>query len=352
VRVRLEFVEVVPPLNYELRPLGGGAADGADDGQPLKGEPDRSRLLLEINNAVVSLLDLESLLKVIFDRVRQVFRQTTAATLSIYDPESNQLRVHLLHSPQPETFREGMPIELEGTPSGLAFSSRQTVLIHRLVPEDFPTPLVERAYADGVRSGCSVPLISHNRVVGTLTVGAFGEAAYSEADAELLAQVARQIAMPVENALNYERATKEGARVRTLLEVNNAIATNLNIRDLLRATSGCLRAYFKHDFAALALYDEKTDSLHVHAFDRARPDTDIYEGEPVPVEGTLTGLAFTTRRAVYRSPINDLRADGAQVLRAAGPSVLLLRAAHLARPHRRRPHLGEPAGGRHDGRGR
>jgi hypothetical protein len=85
--------------------------------------------LLEINNAVVSVLDLESLLKVIFDCVRAVFQQTIAATLSIYEPESDQLRVHLLHSPQPETFREGMPIPLEGTPSGLAFTSRRTVLI-------------------------------------------------------------------------------------------------------------------------------------------------------------------------------------------------------------------------------
>ena len=462
-------------MNYELRPLSSGTTAGADDKQPSNGEQDSSRLLLEINNAVVSLLDLESLLKVIFDSVRQVFRQTAAATLSIYDPESGRLRVHLLHSSRPETFREGMPVELEGTPSGLAFTSRQTVLIHRLVVEDFPTPLVERAYADGVRSGCSVPLISGGRALGTLTVGAFSEAAYSEADAELLAQVARQIAMPVENALNfqraererdrarlvleasnaivtnldlralllatseclrrylrqeffalslydeeiaqlrvyaldtlpdgrfieegvplemegtpaglcfetrrpvlrerlsveefpsplvrlayesglrsgcniplvsrdrvlgvlaaasrreaaftredvellqhiageiaiavenvrnYERATKERARVSTLLEVNNAIATNLDIRDLLRATSQSLRPYFRHDFAALSLYDEKTGSLHVHAFDRARPDTDIYEGEPVPVEGTLTGIAFSTRRAVFRSPIS------------------------------------------------
>jgi formate hydrogenlyase transcriptional activator len=156
----------------------------------------------------------------------------------------------------------------------------------------------------GVRAGCTAPLISHDRVLGTINLGSFREAAFTVADVELLRQIADPVAIAVENVLNYERATKEGARIRTLLEVNNAIATNLNIRELLRATSVCLHAYFKHDFAALSLYDEETDSLHVHAFDRARPETDIYEGEPVPVEGTLTGLAYTTRRAVYRSPID------------------------------------------------
>ena len=172
-------------MNYELRNLSENSAVLSERGYPSEGDPDRSRLLLEFNNAVVSQLDLEDLLKSIFDCVRQVFQQTSAATLAIYDSEQNELRIHLLHSDDPDLFREGMPIAFEGTPSGVAFTSRQAVLINRLVYEDFPSQLIERALADGIRSGCSVPLISHNRVVGTLTVGAPQEGAYSETDLAL-----------------------------------------------------------------------------------------------------------------------------------------------------------------------
>ena len=254
-------------MNYELRPLSRKSGLTVEHEPFFEGDLDRSRLLLEVNNAVVSQIDLEELLKTIFHCLRKVFQQTTAATLSIYDPESDQLRVHLLHSPQPETFREGMPIPLEGTPSGLAFTTGQAVLIHRLDVKDFPTPLIERSYADGVRSGCSVPLISHKRALGTITVGAFQEAAYSEADAELLAEVAQQIAMPIENALTLYRAERERDRARLVLEAGNAIVSNLELRELLMATSACLRKYFKHDFFGLSLFDEETGQLRVDSLD-------------------------------------------------------------------------------------
>ena len=291
-------------MNYELRQLSSGSAPAAGDEQSLQGDLDRSRLLLEINNAVVSHLDLEGLLKAIFDTVKQIFKRTTAATLSIYDAESNKLRIHLLHSQQPETFREGMLVSLEETPSGLAFTSRQIVLIHRLALEDFPSPLIERILADGVRSACSVPLISHNHALGTLTVAASDESAFSEADAELLAQVAEQIAMPIENALNFLRAERERDRAQLVLEAGNAIVSNLDLRDLLMATSRCLRKYFKHEFFGLSLYDEESGELRVYALDTLPDGRFAEEGVPIDMEGTPAGLAFTTRRPVLREHLS------------------------------------------------
>jgi len=74
----------------------------------MRDDADKSRLLLELNNALISQLDLEELLRSIFDLVKQVFDQTIAATLSIHDPKTNELRIHLLHSDDPDLFREGM----------------------------------------------------------------------------------------------------------------------------------------------------------------------------------------------------------------------------------------------------
>jgi formate hydrogenlyase transcriptional activator len=286
-------------MNYELRPLSGNAAVPPDGGQASGGDSDRARLLLEFNNAVVSQLDLDSLLKSIFECIRQVFQQTIAATLSIHDSEKDQLRVHLLHSDNPDLFHAGMPVSFEGTPSGLAFTSRQTVLIHRLVYEDFPSQLIERALADGIKSGCSVPLISHNRVVGTLTVGAPQERAYSEVDAALLTQIGTQLAMPIENALNFHSAERERDLNRLLLDVNNAVVSNLDLRQLLRAITNCLQAVIPHDAMGLAAWDEEIEQLRMHAVQANDPGP-IAEGRPIPMEGTPSGLAFTTRQTVLR----------------------------------------------------
>ena len=104
-------------MNYELRPLSEFSPFGVEPQEALKEDSDRSRLLLEFNNALVSQLDLEQLLRSIFECVKQVFRQTIAATLAIHDPETNELRIHLLHSDDPDLFSEGMPISLDSTPS-------------------------------------------------------------------------------------------------------------------------------------------------------------------------------------------------------------------------------------------
>ena len=288
-------------MHEESQPVETQNAQGERSGVS---DAERAQILLEVTSAVVSNLSLHDLLMAVSACLKRCFNHDFASIV-LYDEGAGEMRVHALDVAAPGgVFTEGSLLPMDGTPAGLAIKTRRTVLRERLDLNEFDSPQARMAYEVGVRCGCSVPLISHDRVLGTINVGSLREAAFTEADAGLLRQIADQVAIAVENTLNFERSTKESARVRTLLEVNNAIATHLNIRDLLRATSGCLHAYFQHDFSALALYDEKTDSLHVHAFDRARPDTDIYEGEPVPVEGTLTGLAFTTRRAVYRSPVN------------------------------------------------
>ncbi len=54
---------------------------------------ERSRLLLEINNAIVSHLELAPLLKSISECLRRELPHDFAG-LAIYDPEIRQLRVH------------------------------------------------------------------------------------------------------------------------------------------------------------------------------------------------------------------------------------------------------------------
>ncbi|HEU0254066.1 MAG TPA: GAF domain-containing protein, partial [Pyrinomonadaceae bacterium] len=282
-------------MNYELRPL--------NEISPVSLDPDRAQLVLKFSHAFLSELDLEELLRSIFERVKEVFAQTIAATLSIHDPKTNELRVHLLHTDDPELFREGMPIALEGTSSGLAFTSGQTVLIHKLVYEDFPSPLIERALADGIKSGCSVPLVSHHRIVGTLTVGAAEEDAYSREDAALLTLAGQQIAIPIENATNFLIAQRESDRNQLLLEVGQAIVSTLNLGDLFKTISNCLRRFINHDIASVVLLDQETGELRVHSLDRPPIDV-LSEGTVIPMDGTPAGLCISTRQTILRNKVD------------------------------------------------
>ena len=50
-------------------------------------------------------------------------------------------------------------------------------------------------------------------------------------------------------------------RAQVLLEMNNAIASHLELAPLLKAVSECLRRELPHDFAGLAIYDPEIRQL-------------------------------------------------------------------------------------------
>ena len=63
--------------SYELLPISSYSAV-APDNNAATVNSDRARLLREFNNAVVSQLDVDSLLKLIFKAVTEIFQQTIA----------------------------------------------------------------------------------------------------------------------------------------------------------------------------------------------------------------------------------------------------------------------------------
>src|SRR5262249_35644183 len=136
---------------------------------------------------------------------------------------------------------EGGLLPIEGTPAGRAIQSLQTVLVTRAELESSPSPLVQSVVRSGIKSGCVAPLISHGQVLGTIDLASTREDAFSQADAELATQIAGQIAIAVENALNFERAREaeqELARklehLRLMLKITNAVVSQLDLQELLQ----------------------------------------------------------------------------------------------------------------------
>ncbi|MGZ5483663.1 MAG: GAF domain-containing protein, partial [Pyrinomonadaceae bacterium] len=165
-------------------------------------ERDRYQLLLDINNAVVTSLDLKSILHATSESLRKVIPHDSAA-ISLYDSETGQLRLHSFDLQYVSDVQEGALFPLEGSPEGLAFTTRRPIVIGKLDLREFPAPQIKHAYQDGLRSACVVPLVAHDRALGTLDLASRTENAFTEADAELLTHISGQIAIAVENALAY-----------------------------------------------------------------------------------------------------------------------------------------------------
>lgn len=305
--VKQVAVAVDNALNFE---------SAEDARRELAAERDRLRLLLEVNNAVVTNLDLHELFAAISASLRAVLCHEYMS-LSLYDPESEQLRVHALDFAEGRGLvREGISMRVEDTPAGLALAARRPVsLTRRDVEQQFDSEYARRLIDEGLKSGCGFPLIAHGRVLGTLAMASLTAETFPQADIELLSPIADQIAIAVDNSLNFESASsseqqlaRERDRSQLLLEINNAVVSHLDLRELLQAISDCLRKVMRHDFVSLMLYDHEIKQLRARAVDfpnhQSFVDSFGAEGVLIPLEGTRPGLAFTTRRTVLRSRLD------------------------------------------------
>jgi formate hydrogenlyase transcriptional activator len=282
---------------------------------------DHLRLMLRVTNTVVSRLNLQELLDVISATICEEMGCDTAG-VGLYDQKSEQLIAFSTQFPPGHPFRDkGITIPLEGTLGGLAFTTGRPVFLDKPDPERFNSHYARRILEDGYRSGGSIPLIAQGRKLGVLGVASKRENSLSDNDSELLVQVANQVAIAVDNALNFERARvaeqqakRQSDRLQLLLNLNNAIASALDPPALFRAVSASLRQVFQHDFAILGLYDERKKELGAYAIDSADGLNLFEEGTVTPIEGTPGELAVTTKRAVIIGP-GDARKFSSEMVR-------------------------------------
>src|ERR1700722_8581135 len=185
--------------------------------EALRQERDRLRLLLEISSSVTSRLDFRQVVEALSTNLFRVM-QCDVSALLLPDPESGDLRVTILYNPDSRgPMREGSLVPMNSSISGQVLRTAKTVRIDsfeqvREDPEIYGNAegqlLYQRVMEEELRAGCYLPLVGHNRVVGVLMLSRRSERTFENDDVVLLEQVAHQVAIAVENALEYEAAVK------------------------------------------------------------------------------------------------------------------------------------------------
>ena len=177
----------------------------------------RWRLLLEVNNAVVTCLDRDTLFQAIAGALRDVLSFDRAA-LVLFDPIAGVFRVLGVAGPvpSPSLIPLGTVWPGQGSRSGWIRDNGQPLLTVDLRQDRRfleHGPLVQ----DGILSALSVPLCAKGNVIGTLNVGSREVGRYGEQDSELLLAIADQFVLAIQNMLAYE----EIAALKSRLEHEN-----------------------------------------------------------------------------------------------------------------------------------
>src|SRR5215469_7146723 len=161
------------------------------------------KLILDLNNQVVSNLELDDLLHAASGSVRRVM-SCDAAAVMLADNDGMRLRVHALDYPDSRgIFTEGALVPIDGTMPGESFKSGKPIVVNRLDPSQMPPEMYRKATGEGLNSFCDIPLMGRNRLLGVLAVAKREEDAFDRDEIAFLTQVANQVAIGVENALAY-----------------------------------------------------------------------------------------------------------------------------------------------------
>src|SRR2546425_30268 len=255
------------------------------------------RMLLDVSHATASHRDLKSLLSDLAGLLRRVARFDRLA-LVLHDPERDLMRLHTIVSLEP-TFITDIELPVPESPAGLVWQTQRPLVVPRIDGETRFAEVRRILRAEGMRSFCVLPLTTPLRRLGGLSFASQEEDAFSDADVEVLQELTTQVALAVDNTLHHQAAQQaqqqlasERDRLRLLLEVNNALVSNLEPRALFSAIATCLRRVVAHDYTSLAVYDGERNAFDMWALEFAGKGL-IKEHMFVPVEGSPAGRAFT-----------------------------------------------------------
>ncbi len=176
-------------------------------------ERDRLRLLLEINNHIVSKLDINELFRSASTSIRSYFRHDFTGFWLI-DRQSNQLQCVVSDFPS----REGSSLSAVAM-SGLSGADQEKLRAHapELLSieeiEKLPTGIVERLKAESITSMAIAPMVTAGGPLGVITMGSRQPNNFGQEDLDLLSQISTQIALAVDNAIAYGRVTEARDRL-------------------------------------------------------------------------------------------------------------------------------------------
>jgi formate hydrogenlyase transcriptional activator len=194
--------------------------------------------LLEVNNAVVSHLELDDLFPAVSACLRKVIQHDGSA-LVLVDLETRRYRVHGLSFANNESFVQEGRLESDScmkSPDAIAIISGKPAVfgaedLKNLCSE---SPAAQHLIAQGVKAFCSVPLLSHDRALGALNVGRLSEDPFIPEDTELLGEVAKQIAIAVENSLAFGQVVERANKLtEEKLYLQDQIRTEYNFEEII-----------------------------------------------------------------------------------------------------------------------
>ncbi len=196
-------------------------------------ERDRLGLLLEINNHIVTKLEINELFRAASASIRKYFANDFAS-FWLFEEQANRLKCIVLDFPGSRGFMADVPVAEISQERLDRLRTRAPTVATALDIAKMPAVIAEVLRAEAIVTLASAPLITAGGPIGVMALGSRRENSFGQPDLDLLAQISSQIALALDNALAYGRLTASRDRLEDeRLYLESEIRSESNFEDIV-----------------------------------------------------------------------------------------------------------------------
>jgi len=261
---------------------------------------DRYGTLFRVSQAIGSHRDPKELFGVLANELRQVV-QFDAIGVVQFDEASNKVKWCLAEKCSESGSVTSSQVGPEDAMTWWVYQNQQPVVVSSVDEETRFPRTIEVLKGYGIQSACALPLTTAHRRLGCLVIGSEHGNAYAEEEVSFLSLVANQIAVAIDDALNFEASQRaqeqlerEKDRLKLLLDLNNSVVSNLELRDLLREIAASVRRVMECDAVGVHLPDPERNGLRIYALDFPESRGFLQEETLLSIDTTAPGQVFRT----------------------------------------------------------
>src|SRR5437867_6915931 len=258
----------------------------------------RYEALFRVSQALSVQRDPAELFRVLENELRRVVT-SEHVSFFLYDEAANKTCPHELHLLNRAAVPVPSDVAPEDTMTWWVYQHQEPLVIPFVDQETRFPRSVSCLKKQSIQSACALPLKTVHRRLGCLGCGSKIPDAYSEEEICFLSLVADQVALAVDDALNFKASQvaqaelqRERDRLQLVLDLSNSLVLNLELRDLLRAISANVRRVMKCDAVGIALPDSQTGQLQTYALDFPEGKGILREKSHAPVEDSPAATVF------------------------------------------------------------
>src|ERR1700738_2457873 len=264
-----------------------------------KAATERYQALFRVSQTLISIRSSEELFRLLARELRAVVKFYVMG-IGIYDEKAHE--VHLTSYGEPGDSLQVPKFAMEETFTWWVYQHQRPLIIPSLDAETRFPAVAEMLKNRGVRSVCALPLTTVHRRLGGLAVGSTEADAYSKEEVSFLSIVANQVALAVDDALNFDASQQAKESLRASEERFRLIVDNIPGLVLTMTTEGELEFVSQQ---GLDYFGKTLDELKSWA-----PSDTVHPDDLSRVLATWRRSVETGHPAGYDSAYRIRRVDG------------------------------------------